>query len=59
MVYDMIGKLIEKRTVSPSQVYGLQVGNPYLSGIYNVVLTQGKKVRTLRVIKRQSTQNRN
>ena len=52
MVYDMIGKLIENRAVSQSEVSGLQVGNRYPSGVNNVVVTQGKVVRTSILIKR-------
>jgi hypothetical protein len=44
--------LIDKREVAPTEVAGLQVGNRYPSGVYNVVVTQGSDVKTLRVIKR-------
>ncbi len=52
MVYDMTGKLIEQREISPINVSELQVGDRYPSGIYNVIVTQGSEVKTLRVIKR-------
>jgi hypothetical protein len=52
MVYDMIGKLIEQREVRPSEVSELQVGDRYPSGVYNVIVTQGNEVKTLRVVKR-------
>ena len=51
-VYDMTGKLIEQREVSTTEVSELQVGNNYPSGVYNVIVTQGNEVKTLRVIKR-------
>jgi hypothetical protein len=51
-IYDMTGKLIDKREVAPTEVSGLQVGGRYPSGVYNVVVTQGSDVKTLRVIKR-------
>jgi hypothetical protein len=51
-IYDMTGKLIDKRELSPSEVSGLQIGNRYASGVYNVVVTQGSDVKTLRVVKR-------
>jgi len=51
-IYDMTGKLIDRRDLSPSEVSGLQIGNRYASGVYNVVVTQGSEVKTLRVIKR-------
>ena len=50
-VYDMIGKLINKMEVSPSKVAGLQIGDRYPSGVYNVIVSQGTEVKTLRVIK--------
>ena len=52
MVYDMIGKLIETREVKPSEMSGLQVGDCYPSGVYNVVVTQGEQTKTVRVVKK-------
>jgi hypothetical protein len=51
-VYDMTGKLIETRNASLLDMQTLQVGDRYPAGVYNVVLTQGENVETLRVIKR-------
>jgi hypothetical protein len=51
-IYDMTGKLIDKREVAPTEVSGLQVGDRYPSGVYNVVVTQGSDVQTLRVVKK-------
>jgi hypothetical protein len=51
-VYDMIGKLIYKNEVQLNAVSELQIGDNYPAGVYNVVVTQGKKVKTLRVIKK-------
>jgi hypothetical protein len=52
VVYDMTGRLIERREVRPSDMVEQQIGDHYPSGIYNVVITQGEEVKTLRVIKR-------
>ena len=52
VVYDMTGKMIDQREVSPSQVSDLQIGDRYPSGVYNVIVTQGSEVKTLRVVKR-------
>jgi hypothetical protein len=52
VVYDMTGKLIDQREVSPSEVSELQLGDRYPSGVYNVIVTQGENTKTLRVIKR-------
>jgi hypothetical protein len=51
-VYDMLGKLIENSIIDPIQVRGLEVGNNYPSGVYNVIVSQGDNIKTLRVIKR-------
>lgn len=51
-VYDMIGKLIENRIIESSSIDNLMIGERYPSGIYNVIVTQGDEVKTLRVIKR-------
>jgi hypothetical protein len=51
-IYDMMGKLIESKEVSVSEVSAEKIGAQYPSGIYNVVVTQGAFVKALRVIKR-------
>jgi hypothetical protein len=48
-VYDMMGRLIEKHQVESNTV---EVGNSYPTGIYNVIVTQGKEMKTIRVIKK-------
>ncbi len=50
-VYDMIGKFINKMEGSPGKVAGLQIGDRYPSGVYNVIVSQVTEVKTLRVIK--------
>ena len=51
-VYDMIGKLVEVRQVNAADLDAQEVGERYPSGVYNIVVTQGGNVKTLRVIKR-------
>ncbi len=51
-VYDMIGKLIETRFIEVSEIANQEVGNNYAAGVYNIVVTQGAELKTLRVIKR-------
>ena len=51
-VYDMTGRMIESRDVNTADLNTLQVGDRYPSGVYNVIVTQGANVETLRVIKR-------
>jgi uncharacterized protein YjiK len=51
-VYDMSGKLIEVRQFEATEISNQNIGNNYPTGIYNVVVTQGKSTKTLRVIKK-------
>ena len=51
-VYDMIGKLIEVREVQLSDIQNQSIGDKYPSGVYNMIVTQGENIKTLRVIKR-------
>ncbi|MPT36066.1 MAG: T9SS type A sorting domain-containing protein, partial [Flavobacterium sp.] len=50
-VYDMTGRLLEIRDVRVDEISGLQLGDRYPSGVYNVVAAQGSEIRTIRVIK--------
>ena len=51
-VYDMIGKLIETRQFSINEMNNQELGNGYPSGIYNVIVSQGEEMKTLRLIKK-------
>ncbi|MFT3793888.1 MopE-related protein [Flavobacterium sp.] len=51
-VYDMLGKLIESREVKAEDLNMEKVGAQYPSGVYNVIVTQGSVVKTLRTVKR-------
>jgi autotransporter-associated beta strand protein len=51
-VYDMIGKLVETRQVNAAQLAQVEIGENYPSGVYNVIVTQGTQLKTLRIIKR-------
>ncbi|RZJ63381.1 MAG: T9SS type A sorting domain-containing protein, partial [Flavobacterium sp.] len=51
-VYDMTGKLLEDRNVSVDAIEVQQFGTRLPSGVYNVIVTQGSFVKTLRMIKR-------
>ena len=52
MVYDMTGKLLEKKEVVPSELSELQVGTNFASGVYNVIVSQGENTKSIRVIKK-------
>lgn len=51
-VYDMVGRLVEHRSANVSELESTQIGNNFQSGVYNVIVTQGENVKTLRIIKR-------
>ena len=51
-IYDMIGKLLESRDVEYNDVINQSIGENYPSGVYNVIVSQGDNLKTLRVIKR-------
>jgi hypothetical protein len=51
-VYDMIGKLVESHEINATELGTQELGNRYSSGVYNVIVSQGENVETLRVIKR-------
>ena len=48
-VFDMKGHLIENREVNSNSI---EVGSNYPSGVYNVIVNHGTKVKTLRLIKK-------
>ena len=52
VVYDMIGRQLERLQVESSEMNNLELGNNYPCGVYNVIVRQGEEVKTLRVIKR-------
>jgi autotransporter-associated beta strand protein len=51
-VFDMIGRQIDALTLSAADGAEIEVGRQYPSGVYNVIVTQGENVKTLRIIKR-------
>jgi len=50
--YDMTGRLLEMKEVSSAEIQNQEFGQNYQSGVYNIVISQGNNVRTLRIIKR-------
>jgi hypothetical protein len=51
-VYDMMGRTIESRTVNADAIETTEIGANYPAGVYQVIVTQGTNVKTLRVVKR-------
>ena len=51
-VYDLLGRLIENKQTTIDELYNLQLGNSYPSGVYQVIVKQENNLKTLRIIKR-------
>lgn len=51
-VYDMIGKQLENLEVNANESSDLQLGTNYPTGVYNVIVSQGDSVKSVRMIKR-------
>jgi hypothetical protein len=51
-VYDMLGKLVEARSINTIDYSSEDFGSAYPAGVYNVIVSQGENVKSLRVIKR-------
>jgi hypothetical protein len=51
-VYDMIGKQLENLEVNANESSDLQLGTNYPAGVYNVIVSQGDSVKSVRMIKR-------
>ncbi len=50
-VYDLTGRLLEKKVIK-ADVSEIRLGSDYPSGVYSLVLDDGDKIQTRRVIKR-------
>lgn len=50
-IFDMAGRLIDQRIVTPDNLLSLKLGEGFPSGVYNLMLSQGQQIKTLRVIK--------
>jgi len=51
-VYDIIGREIESRIITASNLNTVEIGETYTSGVYNVIVKQGENLKTIRVVKR-------
>ena len=51
MVYDMVGKLLDRVEVNATD-NALELGANYPAGVYNVIVSQGEKAETVRMVKR-------
>lgn len=51
-VYDMLGKLVDDKSISPSEISKLEIGSNYAPGVYNVVINQDDNIKVSRIVKR-------
>ncbi|MFV8343029.1 T9SS type A sorting domain-containing protein [Flavobacterium sp. XS2P39] len=51
LIYDNLGKLIEKKEGTPIEISHYEFGKNYPIGIYNIILNQSGKTNTFRMIK--------
>lgn len=51
-VYDLLGKLVEQRTINNGEINTQRMGQNYPSGIYNVVVINENDSKTFKIIKR-------
>lgn len=51
-VYDMIGRQLEARKSTVSELTSQEIGANYPVGVYNVLVSQGENVKSIRMIKR-------
>ncbi|MDR6967868.1 hypothetical protein J2X31_001882 [Flavobacterium arsenatis] len=51
-IYDMSGKLLERKTLNSNELVRSGLGHQLAAGIYNVQLIQGDKVHNLKVVKK-------
>jgi uncharacterized protein YjdB len=51
-VYDMLGKLVDAKSINTTDYSSEDLGSAYPAGVYNVIVTHGENVKSLRMIKR-------
>jgi len=50
--YDMLGRIVEARETSITDFDSQEIGSTFTSGVYNIIITQGENVKSMRVVKR-------
>jgi surface protein len=51
-VYDMIGRQLEANQANVSELSTREIGRNYPSGVYTILVSQGEKVKSLRMVKK-------
>jgi hypothetical protein len=50
-IYDMTGRLLELNKYNADSLAKQTIGERYPAGVYNVIVTQGENMQTVRVVK--------
>jgi hypothetical protein len=48
----MLGRIIDTKVVNAQDIENFEIGSGYPNGVYNVIVSQGDAVQTVRMIKR-------
>ena len=51
-IYDMTGRLLDTKEIKAEGLSTQTIGERYPSGVYNVIVTQGENMQTVRVVKK-------
>jgi hypothetical protein len=51
VVFDMTGRQMENKVINANDIENISLGQNYSTGIYNVVVSQGMKTKTVRLVK--------
>ncbi|MBA4155479.1 T9SS type A sorting domain-containing protein, partial [Flavobacterium sp.] len=51
-IYDMTGRLLDTKEIKAEGLSTQTIGERYPAGVYNVIVTQGDNMQTVRVVKR-------
>ena len=47
----MLGKQIENKLIKAIEIENIALGQNYVSGVYNVIVSQGMNTKTVRLVK--------
>jgi len=51
-IYDMTGRLLDTKEIKAEGLSNQTIGERYPSGVYNIIVTQGENIKTVRVVKK-------
>ncbi len=51
-VYDMLGKQLDYKTITSSEIKNFEIGSNLATGVYNVIVSQDENIKSFKMIKR-------